>query len=1175
MVLGDFEAKNYFTKTFNNDDFNIYKEIFFEDLLDQKSVKEDFAYFRKKIMADEYLYERDEPINNISEKTIEGLSEAEKEKLSKKMERHERIFEQKMRDKEIDIDNDIYKPDHKFNWASVLSDEFREMVDDVLLVKLLTSSYFESLRRNFPPEYFFSFKVRNKELVEFFLKHLDENFQDMSYLVNYLHIFEAEGRLSLGDFKSLISQISKSKDKDINKMEFYKFLVKNFPNSFSKFLPLLNLSLSSLKLNVLDGDVFRKVSFDNYYGYIKKLCKTDIKMVACMVDVLNSSDDKELYMRNLIFFTDMVNEIINGNKITTHFHILQYMNNPDLPRDVFIPALKTVFGDNKVLQDSVEEFLNHVGKDFKIEKNFADFSYTTFHYGNENDSVIDFPLNDISYDVEFTKRVNGIYNACFLDFENPQEEITTNEKIDKFSDLVERVGELYNKEPNSKYENKAKTTFIRNHRINLKMIKNGVNYFSDEKKKLDAFKNLFKKLETSRKQEDSIKTTKIEFKELLSVIDKKDNEEENREQIDAFISSKIMDTNSKNKFFDIVFEEIIKSNSENIQDILDYIILSDRESSTDKLRISHNIYSSEYTKNYNKYNISSFFSDTIDLKTYTGLFMNIKENFNKLQFKILLTHYIRFCEPDIKTDRILLDIMTTNKLGVTLLDFYFLRMKTDIQKNLMIEFLSALAKVTSTCEYVSSIYIDYYNKTEMFLPPDPIMNSFENLIKDKGVDVYRVKARSFLDFLESSKKTTEKEKYRSEFLFSLFSLNVKARLRDQADNVYNILNQEGILFLLKNWHILLDYVKLNQTVLLDISTKLNERHETIKRDIEPEKLIFFLEFLASSDAPPQGIMEYAIFFFTGGFRIHFHNNKVISLFLKLYLKIPFEGAKVHFLRKLLNCLRDVEINDKNNKYIKQFIKELKDKETRNSLYSIIDEEFVVDEKEEKVTEHIDITLEDVFEYVRTDRIDNDPCFSLHIQAIKRSILDSRLELRMKVPEEVKRKVPSSNSKTPKIDKRPFFSQLLDPYMEEEEMQLKEEEDNIDRINREKREKGDFKNIFRDPVWFDEVVDKMKGDVHTVGMMDMNQIMNMVREMNSKFQDGNEKVMDEIEPQLEEELQIDKDGNRYLELDLDEMEEEAEMENEADVEDEEFADIGEDDQGNGNFNDFVKRRRTFI
>ena len=109
-------------------------------------------------------------------------------------------------------------------------------------------------------------------------------------------------------------------------------------------------------------------------------------------------------------------------------------------------------------------------------------------------------------------------------------------------------------------------------------------------------------------------------------------------------------------------------------------------------------------------------------------------------------------------------------------------------------------------------------------------------------------------------------------------------------------------------------------------------------------------------------------------------------------------------------------------------------------------------------------------------------FSVHLQSIRQSIINSRFEYRPeKAPEPPIYDKPKP--RRPPKDKRPFHQQIMDPFMQKEDEEFNEMMDQLQRQADANKQANYLQYLYQDNVWFSEKVEEMTPYVHQMAQMD--------------------------------------------------------------------------------------------
>ena len=897
-----------------------------------------------------------------------------------------------------------------------------------------------------------------KFLNDFIWKIKKSNFQNVK-LLKILNIFKIE-KLNTKDITDIVKQLFLDKKINADKLSLFKFIIKNNKELVNTFLPLLSSILENFQIQFKEEVYYLNLSNFPFLEFIKK----DNILCFFLVDSILAFENLRDSKINLVFSFLILNKIEKKECcLDLLFYYYKTFGQKTLKNNIISPLTKIYeFNEletNKlILQNSFEKLQtldpNYV---FKLLGNVI------IYYNQEQ--IIVFQKENI---LQPKLNKNQKKYEDLINFVKEKEDHRTLREFDIYKNNGKEVTEVYLKNLNidleskktildydDKYIKKEKRFTFENMRVNKninrkeKMLKILSKNFSNQKNNDDDFdSNDFMKELDEIIQE--VELNKLEKDSIDEVVDKEESENILK-NIENFINNK------EEEKINLYFDDLIKNVNKNYVDtflvkffkmkiqfdkdtnkIITNILFDNPIEHSDKLIIKYKTNFGNADQNYNKYNLNKKFPHNLESSNFFFILDYLKGNYNRICFKIAFTNYLRNNNQfEIDGIKKILDFLTTKKMTMTILDFYYFLLQNNyVNEEILILFMSSLERFEYFYDENINLYKSYYKNQKSCPPLNLIKDTLTTLvIKEKEKDFEKKVEDLRLYFEEfqhindpnlSPKENSEKLSesiinigiLKNEYLIFLFEITINNSKNNYSKIIYTELLENKLFgiehllnifkFLSKNFIELPIFLQYYTEVILikeeekkgefrsyddELKLKILEIIEKNITNIQPYIRPLFMEFF---------IQQKSI------------NSETISKkFFAIIYKLRSQKQKEFFLLQIYKRKKKFSLNEICKTITLDIIKETRDEDTKNEILEKMQSYFGEYKVQMGKTQ---ITYQKTFTNPLND-------FPAYLQSLNTLIFHSRFQTREKhlIFPKIRKEHPT---KRPVKEKRAFLEQLL-------------------------------------------------------------------------------------------------------------------------------------------------------
>ena len=1015
------------------------------------------------------------------------------------------------------------------NLNFLLNPTVKEMVDDVFIAKLLTSSFYNELRHIMNPTLFYDFRITNPKIINHITDLLNSDLNRNKDLLDYLFLFRSQ-ELDVNRFKELVTKVAAYRATPINKLEFYKFMVENFPNVFTKLNKLLVIGLSEIE--VTDERKDKLQMFNEMFPYVKHIIQNDVDMAALYTDVLTNIKDKNCYLRTIGILSKILTKLFDGVDVGQDLFILSYSTNKELVHNIIKRYLDNIL-DKAEYKDAKEIWSNSLITYNAIlqtqeisQEAVSSYRSLTVFYCDSVVNVFELDNVDAKYNYEFSVFVQRIYDHCIkavnLDLQVPfDHNITVEEKIEKFSQLVGRIEDLYLERPKDSYVNEEKKKFNRASNQLKGLLSTPLRLFASDSDKLSKFKKMFEQIEKEKQQDDVKQNFESQFDKLFVDANQAQDVEQAKKYYFDFLSMTEDFSLREEKLFYQILKQCTEMNTEVSQKLIDYIFLNETEHSDDVLTVQHDMLGAVRSFDYNKYNINSVFSGKVAAHVYSGILKDFGDRLSDTHLKVLMAHYVRFSAGKEDFNQLILHQLSKRKLFVTLVDFYYLMRKTDKYTEMFaVDFINTLKKRNDTVIYVDTVFYDYIHVKKHVLPIDYLFEALEAILKFNQ-KLFLTEVDTIEEYMAYTSKNQKldleiENKLRMQFYVGLFKIAVNNKLVKLADEAFDRVENKNMLFFDDNWLLLLHYLNINpgrHAAILELFVLNKESSEFLNKesaDVLTEVLTLLepnIEIIGNK------VTDWLLIFLDVYVSRMILNDKSLGIILRILSKIKNERSLVICLKRVLRITQNMVLNKKTQTYFKNLASGIRHQQIREDVLKLVESQITGKKDTPKATEETELENNEE----EPEKV-GDYYFLLHMKMVMYGIISSRFEYKPEQFHYYKEGREHKPVRPPK-DKRAYFYQLLDPAFEEDEQRMNEmtleAKDNL----KKQQEENQIEHFYQNATWMDEVIRNNYESVHEIAAMSREKAeqtygrIGVVPEEDDDESDESEHVSDKIKTKV--------------------------------------------------------------
>lgn len=988
-----------------------------------------------------------------------------------------------------DINGDLLTREYH-NLDFLLNPSVKVMVDDLFIAKLLTGNCYQSLARLIKPIYFLDFKITNPEIINFVISTLNNNLEKNKYILNYLFLFRAND-LDLSNFKELVTKVATFKNAPINKVEFYKFMLANFPNTFSKLSKLLQISLSEIE--IVNEDLKEAYSFNEAFPFVNQIIKADTDLAALYTDLLLNIKESSHYMRAVGILSQTITRLFKAENAGHDLFIMSYAIDRKVVDELAKSYFDLIFDKEEyknvklTWQNSWNTYQALLAGDLVDQKVLNDYKKLRMIYCDNDVILFEIDNVEVKYNYDFALFVQKIYENCIEQIDdtlgNDESPILTiQKKIKKFGSLVDKIEGLYLDEPKKGYQNVEKQKFRRFVTPLHNILKKPLRLFSSDSDKLSQFKKLFNQLEKNKDANPKPQDFTTIFDKLFSDVKEVSDLEQAKRLYFNFINDVQNQKNVEENLFYHIFKESTKENNEVSKLLIDFVLLNEAEQPDNKLRIKHDMLGSVRTYDYNKYNLSSYFSDKLPAHVYTNIIRDFGDKLSNLHLKILMTHFIRFSHAKEDFNQHVMSMLNRRKMMVTLIDFYYLVRNTEKYSEMfVVDFINILSEKNDTVIYVDTVFYDYIHVKSHVLPVDYILKALEKILKFNQ-RLFYTEVDTIQEFMAYTTKNQKlnaeiEDNLKMQFYTGLFKIAVNNRLVSLADEAYQNVENKQMLFVDENWHFLIKYLSINpkqNASIIQLFLQNKDSGELVNKITTELFESVINTLLKNMDTIGDSIKDWFEVLLNPFIGKRHINDKSLGAILQILSKIKNDWILSICLRKTLWTTNSMILSEKTLLYLKTLATNVNNSKTRDDIIRQIENHTstikvgsLKNRKEEIVEEEGD-KVGDYF-------------FLLHLKMVMHGIITSRFEYKSTDIHFFKPSRTHAPPRPPR-DKRAYFYQILDPVLEEDEQKIAEITNDAKEILKKERDDDEIQHIYRNASWLEEVITQNYESVHEIASM---------------------------------------------------------------------------------------------
>jgi len=986
-----------------------------------------------------------------------------------------------------DIEGDFISREYG-DYNFLLNPNVKNMIDDVFIVKLITGGCYNRIKYSITPSMFYDFQVTNPELINYVIGLLNSDIYRNKHVLDYMFLFRSS-ELDINKFKDLVSRIATYKD-NINKIEFYKFMISNFPHLFGKLTKLMQISLQDIKVSVDD----LKFNFNDSFPVVNNTLKHDSDLIGLYTDILLNVKDKKSYTRILGFLSKMLTRLFDKENIghdlfilgySTDYRLIDVTSKEYLDKLVEKPeysAIQSVWKDSFKVYEEIRQNNN-------VDQNVIDlYRNVSVNLDRVTVRLIELDTVQPKYNYDFANFVQKIYDLCLRHVDDNAKTknftATVEYKIEKFTELVDKIENLYLDDPKEIYVNHEKEKFHKANNNLKQILKTPLRVFSSGSDKLSQFKKLFNQINKEKATDQPKQNIDPLFDQMMNDASKSENFEQAKKFYLDFIENTQDIEKREEKIFYLLFKQCARENNQVLRMLIDYIFLTDIDHPNDVLKIQHDMLGSLRTVNYNKYNISSFFSNKISAHVYSDILRDFSAALSKLHIKILVSHFIRFSHAKEDVNQKFLNIFKNNKMFVSMVDFYYLVRNTDKYSELFaVDFINILSEKNDTVIYVDTVYYDYIHTNNHVLPVDYLLNSLESILKfnQKLFNTELDTIEEFMEYTTKNQKLNEEihDNFKVQFYVGLFKLGVNNKLVNIADEAFNKIENRQRLFVDDGWVNLITYMGMNPRkngVISELFLQNKDNSEFLNK-LNPElyeRMFAILE--ANVENMGDNIKNWFSVFMNSFICKRNLNDASLSSILKILSKIKNEKNLSFCLKRLLWSTQNMKLSNKTASFLRNLATSISNQNIRDECLKLTDSQSL--EKKQPFKKETGVTTEEPEE---GKEFVADYFYFLHLKMVMHGIQKSRVDY-LPVHAHLFKPPKIHKPERPPKDKRAFFYQLLDPFNEEEEQKMNEFF--VDAKNRltSQQENNQIEHLHENAEWMQEVIEKNYESVHEIAAL---------------------------------------------------------------------------------------------